>query len=103
MSRHITHGGEGGIRTHEAFAYRFSRAAPSTTRTPLRCKAKLRSSVKRFHYAWVVVAVTFLALLAAQAARAPPRVIITSLGSECGWAAAAISFATPVSLLRFGE
>src|SRR5260370_16190927 len=27
--------GEGGIRTHEAFAYRFSRAAPSTTRTPL--------------------------------------------------------------------
>ena len=29
-------GGEGGIRTREAFAYRFSRAAPSTTRTPLR-------------------------------------------------------------------
>src|SRR6185295_7509955 len=28
--------GEGGIRTREAFAYRFSRAAPSTTRTPLR-------------------------------------------------------------------
>src|ERR1043165_8694888 len=29
-------GGEGGIRTHAAFADRFSRAAPSTTRTPLR-------------------------------------------------------------------
>src|SRR5688500_1283873 len=29
-------GGEGGIRTHGAFAHRFSRAAPSTTRTPLR-------------------------------------------------------------------
>jgi hypothetical protein len=32
------HCGEGGIRTREAFAYRFSRAAPSTTRTPLRLK-----------------------------------------------------------------
>jgi hypothetical protein len=32
----LAHGcGEGGIRTLEAFAYRFSRAAPSTTRTPL--------------------------------------------------------------------
>ncbi len=29
-------GGEGGIRTLGAFAHRFSRAAPSTTRTPLR-------------------------------------------------------------------
>ena len=29
-------GGEGGIRTRGAFAHRFSRAAPSTTRTPLR-------------------------------------------------------------------
>src|SRR5262245_634541 len=31
-------GGEGGIRTHGAFAHRFSRAAPSTTRTPLRAR-----------------------------------------------------------------
>ena len=29
-------GGEGGIRTHEAFARRFSRPLPSTTRPPLR-------------------------------------------------------------------
>src|SRR5207249_1116722 len=95
-------GGEGGIRTHEAFAYRFSRAAPSTTRTPLRCKSKLRSSVKRFHYAWVVVAVTFLALLAAQAVRAAPGVIITSLESEFGWSRTAISFAISLSILTFG-
>ncbi len=32
----IRAGGEGGIRTRGAFAHRFSRAAPSTTRTPLR-------------------------------------------------------------------
>ena len=31
-------GGEGGIRTHGALAHRFSRAAPSTTRTPLRAR-----------------------------------------------------------------
>jgi hypothetical protein len=34
--RGVSAGGEGGIRTHGAFAHRFSRAAPSTTRTPLR-------------------------------------------------------------------
>ena len=36
LSRNIKYGGEGGIRTHEALAHRFSRAAPSTTRSPLR-------------------------------------------------------------------
>src|SRR5258707_545720 len=35
-ARRVRAGGEGGIRTHAAFADRFSRAAPSTTRTPLR-------------------------------------------------------------------
>src|SRR3954447_5689284 len=37
-------GGEGGIRTHGAFAHRFSRAAPSTTRTPLRARGYPRST-----------------------------------------------------------
>src|SRR3954464_2732382 len=37
-------GGEGGIRTHGAFAHRFSRAAPSTTRTPLRARGYPRSA-----------------------------------------------------------
>jgi hypothetical protein len=41
--------------------------------------------VKRFQYAWVVVVVTFLALLAAQAVRAASGVIITSLESDFGW------------------
>src|SRR5205807_4501293 len=40
----ILSSGEGGIRTHEAFAYRFSRAAPSTTRTPLRTQSKLSNA-----------------------------------------------------------
>src|SRR2546430_17603381 len=45
--------------------------------------------VKRFHYAWVVVAVTFLSLLAAQAVRAAPGVILTSLTGAFGWSRAA--------------
>jgi MFS family permease len=58
--------------------------------------------VKRFHYAWVVVVVTFFALLAAQAVRAAPGVIITSLESEFGWSRTEISFAISLSILTFG-
>ncbi len=58
--------------------------------------------VNRFHYAWIVVAVTFLAVLASQAVRAAPGVIITSLESEFGWSRAAISFAIALSILTFG-
>jgi len=44
--------------------------------------------VKRFHYACIVVVVTLLALLAAQAVRAAPGVIISSL---LGFIAAALA------------
>ncbi len=58
--------------------------------------------VKRFHYAWVVVVVTFLALLAAQSVRAAPGVIITSLESEFGWSRTEISLAISLGILTFG-
>src|SRR5207244_12094195 len=58
--------------------------------------------MKRLHYAWIVVVVTFLSLLAAQAVRAAPGVIITSLESEFGWTRTAISFAVSLSILTFG-
>ncbi|TMC73937.1 MAG: MFS transporter [Chloroflexi bacterium] len=58
--------------------------------------------MKRFHYAWVVVVVTFLSLLAAQAVRAAPGVILTSLEGEFGWSRATISFAVALSILTFG-
>jgi MFS family permease len=58
--------------------------------------------VKRFHYVWIVVAVTFLTLLAAQAVRAAPGVIITSLESEFGWTRTEISLAISLSILTFG-
>jgi MFS family permease len=58
--------------------------------------------VRRFHYAWVIVAVTLVALMAAQAVRAAPGVIIVPLEQEFGWDRAAISLAVGVSLLTFG-
>ena len=58
--------------------------------------------MKRLHYAWVVTAVTFLALLAASAVRAAPGVIIVPLESEFGWDRGVISFAVAISLITFG-
>src|SRR6185503_45146 len=58
--------------------------------------------VRRFHYAWVIVPVTLLTLMAAQAVRAAPGVIIVPLEQEFGWDGAAISLAVGVSLLAFG-
>ena len=58
--------------------------------------------MKRLHYAWIVTAVTFLALLAASSVRAAPGVIILPLESEFGWDRAAISFAVSISLITFG-
>jgi len=58
--------------------------------------------VTRFHYAWVVVAVTFLALLVASSVRAAPGILITPLEREFGWDRATISAAIAVSILTFG-
>ncbi|MEA2662366.1 MAG: hypothetical protein QOH08_1938 [Chloroflexota bacterium] len=58
--------------------------------------------ITRFHYAWVVVAVTFLALLVTSSVRAAPGVLITPLEREYGWDRATISAAIAVSILTFG-
>jgi len=58
--------------------------------------------VPRFHYAWVIVGVTLVTLMAAQAVRAAPGVIIVPLEREFGWDRATISLAVGVSLLAFG-
>src|ERR1700687_4873044 len=62
----------------------------------------LPMQVRRFHYAWVIVAVTLVTLVAAQAVRAAPGVIIVPLEQEFGWDRAAISLAVGLSLLTFG-
>jgi len=56
----------------------------------------------RFHYAWIVVAITFLALLVTSSVRAAPGILITPLEREYGWDRATISAAIAVSILTFG-
>jgi sugar phosphate permease len=55
-----------------------------------------------FHYAWVVVALTFLVLLAAAGVRAAPGVLIKPLEADFDWDRASISLAIAVSILTFG-
>jgi sugar phosphate permease len=54
------------------------------------------------HYGWLVVAVTFLALLVAAGIRVLPGIVIKPLEAEFGWDRAAISLAVAVSLLTYG-
>ena len=49
--------------------------------------------MKRVHYAWIVAAVTFVALMGAAGFRATPGVLIVPLEHEFGWNRAIISFA----------
>lgn len=56
----------------------------------------------KFHYAWVVAAVTFLVLLATAAIRATPGVLMVPLEQEFHWTAAAISGAIAINLALFG-
>ena len=61
-----------------------------------------RLPVLRFHYAWVIVGITFLALLASSGVRAAPGVLIKPLEAEFGWDRGSISLAAAASLLTYG-
>ncbi|HXQ51154.1 MAG TPA: MFS transporter [Stellaceae bacterium] len=56
----------------------------------------------RFHYAWMIVAVAFLAFLAAAGVRSAPAVFIIPLEQEFGWSRATLSFAVGMQLLVYG-
>jgi len=56
----------------------------------------------RVHYAWIVAAVTFLALLAAAGVRATPSVLIVPLEQSFGWTRATISYAISVNIFLYG-
>jgi sugar phosphate permease len=58
--------------------------------------------VKRIHYAWIVAAVTFVALMGAAGFRATPSVLIVPLQQEFGWNRAVISIAVSINLILFG-
>jgi MFS family permease len=56
----------------------------------------------RFHYAWVIVIVTFLALLLSAGVRNATSVLFEPLEQDFGWDRASISFAFAISLFFFG-
>lgn len=56
----------------------------------------------RIHYAWVVVAITFLILLFAAGFRSTPSVLMVPLQHEFGWNRATISVAVSINLVLFG-
>lgn len=56
----------------------------------------------RFHYAWVVAAVTFLVLLVGAGVRATPGVLIVPWEKEFGWSAATIGVAIAANIFLYG-
>ncbi|MBV9581011.1 MAG: MFS transporter, partial [Chloroflexi bacterium] len=56
----------------------------------------------RFHYAWVVAFLTFLALLSAAGIRATSTVLVLPLEDDFGWDRATVSLALSVNLLLYG-
>jgi sugar phosphate permease len=54
------------------------------------------------HYAWVIVAVTFVVALVTAGVRAAPGVLIVPFESEFHWSRATISFAVGVNILLYG-
>ncbi|MEK3741148.1 MFS transporter [Brevibacillus sp. FSL K6-0770] len=62
---------------------------------------KQDSSV-RFHYAWVIAAVTFFILLIGAGIRSAPGVFMVPVEQEFGWSRSSISFALSVNLLLYG-
>lgn len=64
--------------------------------------AQSKSIRPRFHYAWIVAAVTFLVLLIGAGTRSAPSVLIVPLEQEFGWSRATISFAVAVNIFLYG-
>jgi len=57
---------------------------------------------RRPHYAWIILGVTFLALLAGAGIRATPSVLIVPLEQEFGWSRSTISFAISINIFLYG-
>ncbi|HSY29848.1 MAG TPA: MFS transporter [Burkholderiaceae bacterium] len=56
----------------------------------------------RFSYAWIVVAIIFLVLLAAAGIRATPSVLILPLEHEFGWSRTTISMVISLNIALYG-
>jgi sugar phosphate permease len=56
----------------------------------------------RLHYAWIILAVTFVATIMIAGVRATPTVLIVPFEQEFHWSRAAISLAIGINLLLYG-
>lgn len=63
---------------------------------------RMDSAPRRLHYAWIVLAVTFVCLFFSAALRSLPGILMLALEHEFGWSRDAISGAVAVNLLLFG-
>lgn len=63
---------------------------------------KRMSSASRVHYAWVIVGVAFVLLLASAGVRSAPGILIEPLEDDFGWSRGRISLALAVSLVALG-
>lgn len=64
--------------------------------------SQIRPATARPHYAWVIVAISFAAVVVTAGVRAAPSVLIVPLEAEFHWSRATISFAVGVNLLLYG-
>jgi hypothetical protein len=64
--------------------------------------SELSSARRRIHPAWLVAAVTFLALVGAAGFRAVPGVLMEPLHTEFGWSVSTISAAVAVNMALYG-
>ena len=74
---------------------------PAQDQNKLSWQARLPSPIS-FHYAWVAIALCFLATLTGAGIRSAPGVLIHLLEMEFGWSRAAISSAASIDLLLYG-
>jgi len=64
--------------------------------------SQIRPISTRLHYAWIIVAVTFVVVVVTAGVRATPGVLIVPLEAQFGWSRATISAAIGVNLLLYG-
>ena len=64
--------------------------------------AQTRTETSRIHYAWVIVAVTFVVALVTAGVRAAPGVLIVPFEQEFHWSRATISFAVGINIFLYG-
>ena len=61
-----------------------------------------RLAASRIHYAWVIIALTFIVIVVTAGVRATSGVLIVPFENEFHWSRATISFAIGVNLLVYG-